>query len=87
MEIDIIHIVKGSKYDGYFERMARQVKQALTDDTRLAILRLKNETPDNEHIMGVEYYQAVLKYGVRTMPEFIEWRKSHPTDGILEWTP
>lgn len=86
-QIDIIHIVKGSKYDGYFERMARQVKQALTDDTRLAILRLKNETPDNEHIMGVEYYQAVLKYGVRTMPEFIEWRKSHPTDGILEWTP
>lgn len=86
-QIDIIHILKGSRYDGYFERMAERIKAALTDETRLAILRLKAETPDNEHIMGVEYYQAVLKYGVRTMPEFIEWRNAHPVNGILEWTP
>lgn len=86
-QIDMIHIAKGSRYDGYFERMAERIKASLTAETRLAILRLKNETPDNEHIMGVEYYVAVLKYGVRTMPEFIEWRKNNPVTGILEWMP
>lgn len=86
-QIDMIHIAKGSRYDGYFERMAEHIKASLTTETRLAILRLKNETPDNEHIMGVEYYVAVLKYGVRTMPEFIEWRKNNHVTGILEWMP
>lgn len=86
-QIDMIHIAKGSRYDGYFERMAERIKAALTEETRLAILRLKNKTPDNEHIMGVEYYMAVLKYGIRTMPEFIEWRKNNPVTGILEWMP
>lgn len=86
-QIDIIHILKGSRYDGYFERMAERVKAALTDDTRLAILRLKARTPENEHVMGVEYYQAVLRDGVRTMPDFMRWRTEHPVTGVLEWMP
>lgn len=86
-QIDIIHILKGSRYDGYFERMAERVKAALTADARLAILRLKAETPENEHVMGVEYYEAVLRCGVRTMPDFMRWRKEHPVNGILEWMP
>lgn len=86
-QIDIIHILKGSRYDGYFERMAERIKAALTDDTRLAILRLKAGTPENEHVMGVEYYQAVLRDGVRTMPDFMRWRTEHPVTGVLEWMP
>lgn len=76
-QIDLIHIVKGSLYDGYFERMAERIKGNLTDETRTAILRLKYETPNNEHIMGIEYYQAVLRDGIRTMDEFNKWRKQH----------
>ena len=86
-QIDIIHILKGSRYDGYFERMAERVKAALTDDMRLAILRLKAETPESEHVMGVEYYQAVLRDGVRTMPDFMRWRAEHPVNGVMEWMP
>lgn len=86
-QIDIIHILKGSRYDGYFERMTERIKAALTDDTRLAILRLKAGTPENEHVMGVEYYQAVLRDGVRTMPDFMRWRTEHPVTGVLEWMP
>ena len=86
-QIDIIHILKGSRYDGYFERMAERVKAVLTDDTRLAILRLKAETPENEHVMGVEYYQAVLRDGVRTMADFKRWRAEHPVNGVMEWMP
>jgi predicted nucleotidyltransferase len=86
-QIDIIHILKGSRYDGFFERMAERIKAALTDETRLAILRLKAETPGDVHIMGVEYYQAVLRGGVRTMADFIRWRQEHPVTGIVEWMP
>ena len=83
-QIDMIHILKGSRYDGYFERMAERIKAALTDETRLAILRLKHDTPESEHIPGVEYYMAVLRDGVRTMPEFKQWRKEHSCEGIIE---
>lgn len=86
-QIDIIHILKGSRYDGYFERMAERIKAALTDETRLAILRLKAETPEDVHVMGVEYYQAVLRDGVRTMADFMRWRSGHPVTGIIEWMP
>lgn len=86
-QIDIIHILKGSRYDGYFERMAERVKAALTADTRLAILRLKAETPESNHVMGVEYYQAVLRDGVRTTADFNRWRTEHPVTGVLEWMP
>ena len=86
-QIDIIHILKSSRYDGFFERMAERIKAALTDETRLAILRLKAETPEDVHIMGVEYYQAVLRDGVRTMADFMRWRQEHPVTGIVEWMP
>ncbi|MDD3107924.1 MAG: phosphoglycerate mutase family protein, partial [Alistipes sp.] len=72
-QIDMIHILKGSNYDGYFERMADQIVGALTAQSRAAILRLKYETPEQEKISGVEYYQAVLRDGVRSYAEFEAW--------------
>ncbi len=85
--IDMIHIIKGSRFDGYFEEVADRIAAVLTEETRNAILRLKYETPDNEKIMGIEYYQAVIAGGVRTFDEFIQWRKENPIVGILEWKP
>lgn len=86
-QIDIMHIVKGSKYDGYFEQVADGIEKRLTDGLRDTILRLKWETPDDEKIMGVEYYRAALDGGVKTMNEFQEYRLTHPVNGILEWQP
>lgn len=86
-QIDMIHILKDSRYDGYFEKFADRLSAVLTDETKLAILRLKYETPETEKIMGVEYYQAVLRDGIRTYADFMAWRQQHPTTGIVEWMP
>ena len=86
-QIDMIHIRKGSRYDGYFEKVAERISSVLTDEIKRTILQLKNETPESEKIMGVEYYQAVIRDGVRTYAGFEEWRKEHPVRGVLEWMP
>lgn len=74
-QIDIIHIERGSTYDGYFEEMAERVKRHLTDDLRELILQMKYDTPDDEDIHGAEYYEAVMAAGVRSLPELREWLK------------
>ena len=86
-QIDIIHILKGSRYDGYFEQMADRIVTALIDETRHTILQLKYETPESEKIMGIEYYQAVLRDGVKNYAEFETWRRQHPVTGIVTWMP
>lgn len=86
-QIDMIHIEKGSRYDGYFEQVAERIAAILTDETREIILKLKYETPATEKIIGIEYYKAVLQDKVRSYPEFEEWRKLHPVTGIVEWMP
>ena len=67
-QIDMIQILKGSQFDGYFEYVAERIKAVLTPETRRTIQELKYLTPDNEHIMGIEYYQAEISDNVRTYP-------------------
>ena len=86
-QIDMIQILKGSHFDGYFENVAERINAVLTPETRRTILELKYLTPDDEHIMGIEYYQAVIADDVKTYPEFIQWRKEHPANGIVSWCP
>lgn len=66
----MIHIERGSRYDGYFEQAAERIQQRLTPDLRDTLLRLKYETPDDRAIIGAVYYQAVLEGGVQTYEEF-----------------
>lgn len=86
-QIDMIHIRKGSRYDGYFEKVAERISAMMTEEMKQAILKLKYETPETEKIIGIEYYQAVIRDGVRSFPEFEEWRKLHPITGVVEWIP
>ena len=86
-QLDMIQILKGSQFDGYFEHVAQRIKAVLTPETRRTILELKFMTPDDAHIMGIESYQAVIADGIRTYPEFIEWRKTHPANGLITWCP
>lgn len=86
-QMDMIHLLKGSRYDGYFEKVAERLTEVLTDETRRIILQLKFETPDTEKIIGIEYYRAVIQDGIRNYAEFEEWRKMHPVKGIVEWMP
>lgn len=86
-QIDMIHILAGSRYDGYFEKMARRIVEVMTEEQRHTILKLKYDTPDSEKIMGVEYYQAVIRDGVSTYSDFEKWRNDNPVNGIVEWMP
>lgn len=86
-QIDMIHIVQGSKYAGYFERVAQRILAVMSEAQKEQILRLKFETPDNLKIAGIEYYQAVLQEGITDFKEFMQWRKSRPQGAIIEWIP
>ena len=86
-QMDMIHIREGSRYDGYFEKVTQRISEIMTDEIRETILRLKYETPETEKIIGVEYYQAVIRDGVRDYSGFKEWRKQHPVTGVVEWMP
>lgn len=86
-QFDMMHILRGSRYDGYFEKMAKAIKNKVTEEQKDAILKLKFATPEGEKIMGIEYYQAVIRDGIRDYPSLQKWRKERPADRIIEWMP
>lgn len=85
--MDIIHIVRGTRYDGYFEKVAERIRSVLTKEMKNTILRLKYEMSDEVKIMGIEYYKAVIEGKVKTSAEFADWRRDNPVEGIMEWMP
>lgn len=84
-QIDIIQIKRGTKYDGYFEKQAEEIKAAMSEEMRQTIIRLKFETPDNFKIASIEYYKAVIQDGITNFDDFMKWRKSHNFEGIITW--
>ena len=86
-QIDIIHIESGTRYDGYFEKMAQRINEILDDEKRDRIMRLKYETPENEEIHGVEYYQAVIEDNVTSLEDLREWVKVHRNLNGVYWIP
>ncbi|MFW5489936.1 MAG: hypothetical protein ACNI3A_16180 [Desulfovibrio sp.] len=86
-QIDLIHILRGSQYDGYFEKVADRIAAVLTPETRRAILTIKHELPADAQVLGIEVYQAVIAYGVRDTKEFMQWKASRPASAIVEWMP
>lgn len=86
-KMDMIHIRKDSVFAGFFERVAERVKAALTDDTRHAILAIKQALPEDEPVMGIRIYRAVLEGGVRDLDGFRQWQQAHPLEGIERWMP
>lgn len=86
-QIDMIHILGGSKYDGYFERVADRIIEVVTPEQRDAIIRLKYETPETVKIGGVEYYKAVITDGIRNYAEFEAWRKTQTLQDFMNWMP
>ncbi len=86
-QIDIIHIEKGSKYDGYFEHMADRICSVMTSSQRETILRLKFDTPASCDWHGVEYYEAVIADGVTTINEMEQWVSRHRNKTPYYWIP
>lgn len=87
-QLDLIHIRKGSLYDGVVEKVTEAVRQKLTPETKEAILRIKYELLEKVEFSGLQVYRAVLSGGVRSLLEFWKWHADHPFVGNeLDWMP
>ena len=86
-KFDLIHIRKGSKYDGVVENVTAAIAKLLTPGLRETILRIKYEVPDGVMIPGIEIYHAVFTGDVRSYEELERWRKEHPLTNSLDWLP
>ncbi|MCD7973597.1 MAG: nucleotidyltransferase domain-containing protein [Candidatus Azobacteroides sp.] len=86
-KFDMIHIHKGSKYDGVVEKVTDAITQKLTPKIRETILRIKAEIPEEVSIAGIEIYHAVFTGGVRNYKELEYWRHTNPLINSLDWTP
>lgn len=86
-KFDLIHIQKGSAYDGYMEKVTSRIIELLTPEIRDAVLQIKYDIPETEKVMGIEIYRAVLEAGIRDYNQFQEWRKKNPVIGVLKWMP
>lgn len=86
-KFDMIHIRKGSKYDGTIERVTDAIIAKLTPDIRKTILQIKHDVPKDTLISGIEIYHAVFTGGVRSYEELQQWRKTNPLINSLDWLP
>lgn len=86
-KFDLIHILMGSKYDGFVENVTDLIINKLTPETRKTILQIKYDIPDDIKIPSIEIYQAVLSNKISCYKEFIQWRESNAVTNTMEWMP
>lgn len=86
-KFDMIHIRKGSKYDGVVEKVTDAIIRQLTPEIRKIILQIKFDIPDNVVIPGIEIYHAVFTGGIASYKELEQWRKANPLTNSLDWLP
>ncbi len=86
-KFDMIHIRKGSRYDGVVERVTEEISCKLTPELRRTILQIKYDVPEMERIPGIEVYYGVFTGGVRSYEELLQWREENPMENSLGWKP
>ena len=86
-QFDMIHIRKGSKYDGVVEKVTAAITNQLTPEIKNTILQIKFDVPDGIQIPGIEIYHAVFVGGVRNYEELEQWRKNNLLTNRLDWLP
>lgn len=69
------------------ERFADAMEKALTDETRTAILGIKEALLGRTEVRGVDVYKAVLRDGVRSPEEFIRWTSDESQSVTTHWLP
>ena len=84
---DVIQILAGSAFDGFFEDASEALLDVLTPETRKKILELKAAEPEGSGICGMEFCRAVLEGHVAGWEEFLAWRRSVPPETLLDWRP
>ncbi len=86
-KFDMIHIRKGSKYDGVVEKVTDAIARRLTPELRKTILQIKYDVPNGVMIPGIEIYHAVFSGNVKSYKELEQWRKTNPLTDSLNWLP
>jgi hypothetical protein len=86
-KLDIIHIRKGSFYDGFFENVTNRIIGNLTPETREAILRIKYGLGEGSCVPGIQIYHAVMEHGISNYDDFVQWSVNNPVNAVLEWVP
>lgn len=86
-KLDLIHIRKGSMYDGVVEKVTDTIAGKLTPELRKAILQIKYDMPKDALIPGIEVYHAVFAGNVKTYEELLQWRQTNPLTDSLGWVP
>ena len=86
-KFDMIHIRKGSKYDGVVEKVTDAIAHQLTPELRKTILQIKYDIPNGIMIPGIEIYHAVFSGNVKSYKELVLWRKTNPLTNSLDWLP
>lgn len=86
-KLDLIHIRKGSKYDGVVEKVTQAITDKLTPEIQETILRIKYDMPKDALIPGIEVYHAVFTGNIKTYEELIHWRRNNPLKNSLDWLP
>lgn len=69
------------------DKFADAMQKALTDETRRAILEIKEALLGEAGIRGIDVYRAVLEGGVRSLSEFRHWMGEYKPSGMILWLP
>lgn len=67
--------------------LVEPMKHALRDDTRAAIVGIKEALFYEPDVHSIEIYEAVLDDGVRSADEFLAWRTQRERVGLTFWRP
>ena len=86
-KFDMIHIRKGSKYDGRVEKVTNAIITQLTPEIRQTILQIKYDVPDGIVIPSIEIYRAVFSGNIKSYEELEVWRKTNFLTNGLDWLP
>lgn len=86
-KFDMIHIRKGSKYDGAVERVTTAIVNHLTPEIKKTILQIKFDVPEGVLIPGIAIYHTVFTGGVSSYEALEYFRKTHPLTNSLDWMP
>ncbi|MEN6407244.1 MAG: hypothetical protein ABFC77_12330 [Thermoguttaceae bacterium] len=71
------------------EDFVQPMRDALTSETRAAILTLKESRAAGElpMFLSIDAYRAVLEDGVRTVDQWRQWQHTHETGALTDWKP
>lgn len=71
------------------EDLIQPMRDSLTQETRQAILALKNKRKEDASLIcpSIDLYRAVLTDGVRTSEELCSWLGNNKTGCLTDWKP